>query len=111
MHVADASLAAEVCANVTSEEKREDYIKNLKVAQEEQRRVFSEGRKEQTFVEFQEAYKNRFVPKHHVHDTPDFMDWEFTDTSKIWTGKGNRKHKNIRYLEAKKHYEEKLDEN
>lgn len=73
VHVADASLAAEVCANVTSEEKREDYIKNLKVAQEEQRRVFSEGRKEQTFVEFQEAYKNRFVPKHHVHDTPDFI--------------------------------------
>lgn len=46
-----------------------------------------------------------------LNDTPDFMDWEFTDTSKIWTGKGNRKHKNIRYLEAKKHYEEKLDEN
>lgn len=45
-----------------------------------------------------------------LNETPDFMDWEFTDTSKIWTGKGDRKYKDIRYLKLKKHYEEKLDE-
>lgn len=43
-------------------------------------------------------------------ETPDFMDWEFTDTSKIWTGKGDRKYSNARYLEAKARYERLLED-
>jgi 5-methyltetrahydrofolate--homocysteine methyltransferase len=72
VHVADASLAAEVCANVTGEDRREAYIANLKVAQEEQRRVFAEGRREQKFVSIEEAYENRFAPKSWSSDSPMF---------------------------------------
>ena len=35
-----------------------------------------------------------------LHDFgPGFMDWEFTDNSVIWTGKGPRKHENQRYID------------
>ena len=30
-----------------------------------------------------------------------FMDWEFVEGSTIWTGKGDRKHKNMTYVQAK----------
>jgi len=59
-HVADASLAVEVCANLISEERRGDYVRNLKVAQEEQRRVFAAGREEQSFVPLEKARENKF---------------------------------------------------
>lgn len=42
-----------------------------------------------------------------------FMDWDFEDTSVIWTGKGNRKHTNVDYVNKKKSFEklkEKLDD-
>ena len=29
------------------------------------------------------------------------MDWEFVEGSTIWTGKGDRKHKNVTYVQAK----------
>jgi hypothetical protein len=34
----------------------------------------------------------------------DFMDWEFIDGTTIWTGKGDRKYSNPKYLGMKKHY-------
>ncbi len=33
-----------------------------------------------------------------------FMDWEFSDNSCIWTGKGDRKYNNEKYLEKKNYY-------
>ena len=36
---------------------------------------------------------------------PNFLDWEFKDTSAIWTGKGARKHENKNYLARKKEFE------
>lgn len=72
VHVADASLAAEVCSNVTSPDKRGAYVENLKVAQEEQRRVFAEGKKAQTFITLGDAYKNRFSAKSYAEDSPEF---------------------------------------
>jgi len=38
--------------------------------------------------------------------TQKYMDWEFTESSIIWTGKGPRKNKNRKYLQRKKYYEE-----
>jgi hypothetical protein len=34
----------------------------------------------------------------------DFMDWEFIDGTAIWTGKGDRKYSNPKYLSMKKRY-------
>ena len=34
----------------------------------------------------------------------DFMDWFFVDGTTIWTGKGDRKYSNPKYLGMKKHY-------
>ena len=36
------------------------------------------------------------------------LDWEFTEGSKIWTGKGERKHSNSIYLEKKKEFAQML---
>jgi len=60
VHVADASLAVEVCANLISQERRGDYVRNLKLAQEEQRRVFAAGREAQSFVSIEKARENKF---------------------------------------------------
>lgn len=35
---------------------------------------------------------------------PNFMDWEFIPDTTIWTGKGDRKYNNQKYLNMKKHY-------
>lgn len=35
---------------------------------------------------------------------PNFMDWEFVEGTTIWTGKGDRKYNNQKYLNMKKHY-------
>ena len=47
-----------------------------------------------------------FVPE---NDTTlfdnNFMDWEFGDSSIIWTGKGKRKYNNLKYVEAKKNFD------
>lgn len=40
--------------------------------------------------------------------TLDFMDWEFTIGTNIWTGKGNRKYDNERYVGKKKEFENML---
>jgi 5-methyltetrahydrofolate--homocysteine methyltransferase len=60
VHVADASLAVEVCSSVTSEDRRAAYIANLKVSQEEQRRVFAAGKAELKFATLEEARAARF---------------------------------------------------
>ena len=59
VHVADASLAVEVCANLLSEERKANYVQNLKVTQEEQRRVFAAGRDELKFITLAEARSRR----------------------------------------------------
>jgi 5-methyltetrahydrofolate--homocysteine methyltransferase len=59
VHVADASLAVGVCTNLLSEERRDDYIATLKASQEEQRRIFAAGSKEQSFVSIASARTNR----------------------------------------------------
>ena len=59
VHVADASLAVEVCTNLVSEERRSDYVQTLKVGQEEQRRVFAAGREAQRCVPIEAARANR----------------------------------------------------
>lgn len=59
VHVADASLAVEVCTNLISEERRRDYVSTLKASQEEQRRVFAAGREEQRCVPIEAARANR----------------------------------------------------
>lgn len=37
---------------------------------------------------------------------PDFMDWEFLPDTTIWTGKGDRKYNNHKYLNMKKYYQD-----
>ncbi len=59
VHVADASLAVEVCTNLLSEERRVDYVDTLKAGQDEQRRVFAAGREEQKCVTIEAARANR----------------------------------------------------
>jgi 5-methyltetrahydrofolate--homocysteine methyltransferase len=59
VHVADASLAVEVCSNLLSPERRDAYVSNLKVAQEEQRRVFAAGKNEMAFVPLEKARAER----------------------------------------------------
>jgi 5-methyltetrahydrofolate--homocysteine methyltransferase len=59
VHVADASLAVGVCTNLLSDERRDDYVATLKASQEEQRRIFAAGSKEQSFVSIESARANR----------------------------------------------------
>ena len=47
-----------------------------------------------------------FVPKERVEEFNEyFMDWNFRDGSVIWTGKGDRKFNNIKYVKAKKEFD------
>jgi 5-methyltetrahydrofolate--homocysteine methyltransferase len=59
VHVADASLAVEVCANLVSDERRADYTRNLKLSQEEQRKAFAAGRAGQGFLPIEKARSRR----------------------------------------------------
>lgn len=61
VHVADASLAVEVCSNLLSEERKDGYIRDLKVAQEEQRKVFAAGRNEMKFISLEEARARKYA--------------------------------------------------
>lgn len=61
VHVADASLAVEVCTNLMSDERRDDYVSTLKVSQEEQRRVFAAGRDAQSCVALDVARANKLA--------------------------------------------------
>jgi 5-methyltetrahydrofolate--homocysteine methyltransferase len=70
VHVADASLAVEVCTNLLSGERKQGYVESLKVSQEEQRRVFAAGRNELSFVTLEGARKNRFGFQSYAIDQP-----------------------------------------
>lgn len=41
---------------------------------------------------------------YHYYDST-FLDWEFISHTYIWTGKGERKHNNLKYLQRKAYYE------
>ena len=71
VHVADASLAIEVCAHLLSEERRKGYIKELKINQAEQRRVFAAGRDELKFISIEEARSRRMMPSQVPLEEPD----------------------------------------
>jgi 5-methyltetrahydrofolate--homocysteine methyltransferase len=70
VHVADASLAVEVCANLLSDERKKTYVKELKESQAEQRRVFAAGRDELKFIPLAEARKRRMEPSDIVPEKP-----------------------------------------
>ena len=71
VHVADASLAVEVCSNLLSPERRGDYTRNLKVAQEEQRKVFEAGRNELKCVTLDAARLNRVPYESYLLERPE----------------------------------------
>ena len=71
VHVADASLAIEVCANLLSDERRKAYVKELKASQAEQRRVFAAGRDELKFISIDEARSRRMEPSQVPLEQPD----------------------------------------
>jgi 5-methyltetrahydrofolate--homocysteine methyltransferase len=71
VHVADASLAIEVCANLLSDERRKAYVKELKTSQAEQRRVFAAGRDELKFISIDEARSRRMEPSQVPLEQPD----------------------------------------
>ncbi len=66
VHVADASLAVEVCTNLLSDERSKGYVKGLKENQAEQRRVFAAGRDELKFLPISDARQRRYA--YHPYD-------------------------------------------
>jgi 5-methyltetrahydrofolate--homocysteine methyltransferase len=70
VHVADASLAVEVCSNLLSSDRSADYVAKLKSDQEEQRRVFAAGRSEQRFVSIAEARASKYEYVPYPVETP-----------------------------------------
>lgn len=72
VHVADASLAVEVCTNLLSKERSASYVEKLKVDQAEQKRVFEAAKGELSFVSIVEARKNRYQFIDHVTPAPEF---------------------------------------
>ncbi len=70
VHVADASLAVEVCTNLISDERRDDYVRTIKASQEEQRRVFAAGREDQRCVAIEVARANRIQYRKGVIERP-----------------------------------------
>jgi 5-methyltetrahydrofolate--homocysteine methyltransferase len=69
-HVADASLAVEVCANLISAERKETYIRDLQENQKEQRRVFAAGRDDMKFVSLDVARERRLPYREYEIETP-----------------------------------------
>lgn len=69
-HVADASLAVEVCSNLLSVERKDKYVRELKENQEEQRKVFAAGRQELQLISLEEARKARFAFSEYPIATP-----------------------------------------
>jgi 5-methyltetrahydrofolate--homocysteine methyltransferase len=69
-HVADASLAVEVCANLISAERKETYIRDLHENQKEQRRVFAAGRDDMKFVSIDVARERRLPYREYETETP-----------------------------------------
>jgi 5-methyltetrahydrofolate--homocysteine methyltransferase len=70
VHVADASLAVEVCTNLLSEERRAEYVSDLKANQEEQRQVFAAGRNELKFLSIDDARKRRLPYREYPIEVP-----------------------------------------
>jgi 5-methyltetrahydrofolate--homocysteine methyltransferase len=73
VHVADASLAVEVCSDLTSPERKTAYVEQLKINQEEQRRVFAAGKNEMTFISIEDARKARFAFKDYSIEIPELL--------------------------------------
>jgi 5-methyltetrahydrofolate--homocysteine methyltransferase len=63
VHVADASLAAGVCNDLLSPERKADYIRNHKAMQQEDREKFEKKTAKIEFVTIEEARENRIT--HH----------------------------------------------
>lgn len=72
-HVADASLAVEVCANLISAERKEGYIRDLHENQKEQRRVFAAGRDDMRFVSLEKARERRLPYREYDVETPELL--------------------------------------
>lgn len=73
VHVADASLAVEVCSNLLSEERVAEYVSDLRANQEEQRRVFAAGRAELSFVPLSVARDGRYPYREYPIETPSIL--------------------------------------
>jgi 5-methyltetrahydrofolate--homocysteine methyltransferase len=73
VHVADASLAVEVCTNLLSEERRAEYVSDLKANQEEQRQVFAAGRNELKFLSIDDARKGRMPYREYPIEVPSVL--------------------------------------
>jgi 5-methyltetrahydrofolate--homocysteine methyltransferase len=73
VHVADASLAVEVCSNLLSDERRAEYVSDLKANQEEQRRIFAAGRNEMKFLCLEDARKGRHPYREYPIEVPSVL--------------------------------------
>jgi 5-methyltetrahydrofolate--homocysteine methyltransferase len=58
VHVADASLAVEVCNNLVQPHRQESYVSGLRQDQAEQRKIFESSRKDLSFTSLEDARKN-----------------------------------------------------
>ncbi len=82
VHVADASLAVEVCSNLLSSDRKEQYVSDLKLSQEDQRRIFAAGRSEQSFLTLEAARKRRYSYREYEVETPSLTGtYTFSDLS------------------------------
>lgn len=73
VHVADASLAVEVCTNLLSAERAPQYIERLKLDQAETKKVFEAGKADLAFITIVEARKSRFPFTPHQINNPEFL--------------------------------------
>ena len=73
VHVADASLAVEVCSHLLSAERSKGYVTNLKVNQAEQRKVFAAGRDEMKFISLADARKRKYSSSGYVSEIPSIL--------------------------------------
>lgn len=73
VHVADASLAVEVCTNLLSSERFTQYVEDLKTNQEQVRRAFAAGRGEQSFISLETARQKRFPYREYDAETPSIL--------------------------------------
>jgi 5-methyltetrahydrofolate--homocysteine methyltransferase len=73
VHVADASLAVEVCASLLSDERKGPYVKKLKTEQGEQRKVFAAGRDDLKFIPLDQARRRRSVYGAHAPEKPSLL--------------------------------------
>jgi 5-methyltetrahydrofolate--homocysteine methyltransferase len=60
VHVADASLVVEVCSSLLNPNKIENYVKELRIKQEQLREDFAKHKSEREYVSLSAARENRF---------------------------------------------------